>query len=476
LDAFLNLLCRQYAPHMIQLKEVAVSLQDHSLFNSLTFRFESGVSYLIEGKNGAGKTTLLKLIAGKIQSSKGSVQYDFINDALKWDEKYELRKNNIHYVPAHALHELVNGPDLFYQQRYYTIEDSPMPVVKDFFGERLLNLARLQLPESFNIHHMLDLQLPRLSNGQFKKIIILKQLLDSLPKVLLLDYPFEGLDLQSRIELSEFLNHLAIKYKIQLIIADHEHSQLPPVITKKIVLDNKCVTITSREVEMLPHQNNSSYPPALISQEMEPVLEMRDLKIQYGDQVILKNLNWKINRGERWALTGRNGSGKTTLFSLIYADHPMAYSEQVYLFGKRRGTGESIWDIKKRISYLGPEQLHFLDHSTLSLTVLNFLTGKNESGKGNVHETIRFFNVEDLLTKKLQELSNGQLQLVLLISLFLSQKELLLLDEPFQFLDPAQKERVNEYLESHLKASVTLILITHYEKDVEKWTNQRLRL
>ncbi len=211
-------------------------------------------------------------------------------------------------------------------------------------------------------------------------------------------------------------------------------------------------------------------------QGQEPVLEMRDLKIQYGEKVILKNLNWKINRGERWALTGRNGSGKTTLFSLIYADHPMAYSEKVFLFGKRRGTGESIWDIKKRISYLGPEQLPFLDHSTLSLTVFDFLSTRNESGKDHMNVMVRFFVMERLLTSRLQELSNGQLQLVLLISLFLAQKELWLLDEPFQFLDPVQKERVNEYLELHLNESVTLILITHYERDVEKWTNHRLRL
>ncbi|MDZ7647358.1 MAG: ATP-binding cassette domain-containing protein [Cytophagales bacterium] len=86
-----------------------------------------------------------------------------------------------------------------------------------------------------------------------------------------------------------------------------------------------------------------------------------------------------MNRGERWALTGPNGSGKTTLFSLIYADHPMAYSEQVYLFDKRRGTGESIWDVKRRISYLEPEQVHFLDATTSLLTVYEFLNAKRKA-------------------------------------------------------------------------------------------------
>ncbi|MEJ0028864.1 MAG: ATP-binding cassette domain-containing protein [Bacteroidota bacterium] len=85
----------------------------------------------------------------------------------------------------------------------------------------------------------------------------------------------------------------------------------------------------------------------------EVVVEIRDLKIQYGDTVILKDFNWTVDRGDRWALVGANGSGKTTLFSVIFADHPLAYSQQVYLFGKRRGTGESIWDVKSRINSHG---------------------------------------------------------------------------------------------------------------------------
>jgi molybdate transport system ATP-binding protein len=202
---------------------------------------------------------------------------------------------------------------------------------------------------------------------------------------------------------------------------------------------------------------------------------MRNVTIRYGNKVIIDKLNWKILPGERWALTGRNGSGKTTLFSMIYADHPMAYSEHVFLFGKRRGSGESIWDIKKRISYLGPEQLHFLDYATSNLTVLEYLE-KVKAPEKKLNQLITQFQIEALLVRQLQYLSNGQLQLVLLVSLFLAPKELLLLDEPFQFLDPQQKERVTAYLHSFLEESTTLVLITHYEDDVNQWTHHRLSL
>jgi molybdate transport system ATP-binding protein len=313
-----------------------------------------------------------------------------------------------------------------------------------------------------------------LSNGQVKKLIILKKLLDSIPRYLLLDYPFEGLDVQSRMELRDFLDHLTTTFGVQLIIADHEHPELPKVLTKKCLLDTNEVLISDFTIiKSTARINHVTYVP--IKNKTEPVVEMQELKIQYGDKVILENLNWKINRGERWALTGKNGSGKTTLFSFIFADHPMAYSEKIFLFGKRRGTGESIWDIKKRISYLGPEQAHFLNYTTEQLTVAEFLQ-KTTNTNERLNNLIDFFQIKQLLSKKVKYLSNGQLQLVFLINLFHLQKELLLLDEPFQFLDPQHKKRVSEYLEAHLNESVTLVLITHYDSDVGQWTNHRMIL
>jgi molybdate transport system ATP-binding protein len=457
---------------MIEFKDVSLSLRGHLLFDRITFELQSGVSYLVEGKNGSGKTTLLKLMAGLIQPGKGTIHYNFINDELDWEQKYELRKKYVHYIPGVALHELLSTPDLYYQQRYYSI-GSPMPTVRDYFGERCKNLDTMNLPDSFNTYRLLDLELPRLSNGQVKKVIILKQLLDTIPRVLLLDYPFEGLDVKSRTELSDFLHYLVDAHQIQLIIADHEQGQLPNLITKKILIEDSDVLLADREV--IAPMNFIRHTVNPLKKVTEPVVEMLNITIRYGNKVIVEKLTWTISRGERWALTGPNGSGKTTLFSLIYADHPMAYSENVSLFGKRRGSGESIWDIKKRISYLGPEQLHFLDYVTEQLTVSEYL-GQVQPSDNRVKQIVEQFEISSLLTTRLRLLSQGQLQLVLLLSLFLSQKELLLLDEPFQFLDPVQKARVNEYLQSHLEESTTLILITHYDEDVVKWTHHRLAL
>jgi molybdate transport system ATP-binding protein len=243
-------------------------------------------------------------------------------------------------------------------------------------------------------------------------------------------------------------------------------------VSKVINLDRSSISITGR-VRNSSLPENGETPVIIPSNQMEPVVEMRDVTIRYGENVIIDKLNWMIRKGDRWALTGKNGSGKTTLFSLIFADHPMAYSEKVFLFGKRRGSGESIWDIKKRISYLGPEQLHFLDSITENKTVSEYLKSTNSL---EMNKLLDVFELMHLLERKLNQLSNGELQLVLLMSLFVAKKEILMLDEPFQFLDNARKEQVTNYIQSSLDPETTLILITHYEDDVKRWTRLRMRL
>lgn len=81
---------------------------------------------------------------------------------------------------------------------------------------------------------------------------------------------------------------------------------------------------------------------------------MKDVTVQYGDKIILDHINWEVKKGEQWALIGHNGAGKSTLLSLINGDNPQAYSNEIYLFDQRRGSGESIWDIKRKIGYISP--------------------------------------------------------------------------------------------------------------------------
>lgn len=462
---------------MIEIENVDVTRSGRKVLQNFSWKSGAREHWVLKGANGSGKTMLLELIAGNIHPSVGEVRYDFIKGTT-WEDRFRERKEKIHYIPAHAIQTFLSSHhELFYQQRYYSIGDTDIPPVRDIFGNDLHNLHALSFPASFNIDALLDLELTRLSNGQLKKVLILKNLVKQLPEIVLFDHPFEGLDHTSRLDLIKFIDHISEAYDIQIIMADH-HDHLPTVINRALVMERgKIKSIENRTPSPLAPARKELNGTRVAQKTSDPVVEMRNVTIQYGRREILKNINWTVQRGDRWALSGRNGSGKTTLFSLIYADHPMAYSQQVYLFGKRRGSGESIWDIKNRINYLGPELINYLNPARTPGTTREYITAQHKRNIiPELQELIHFFHVTDFIDQPVKYLSSGQLQLMLLINYFLSEKELLLLDEPFQFLDPHQKDRVHEYLRLHLSKNVTLILITHDEEDVERWTERRMRV
>lgn len=461
---------------MIKLRKISIRKSGQKLFTDFNFNIEAGENILISGDNGSGKTTLLEVIAGVIPVTHGEVHYDFVT-GTSWEERYQQRKQAIHYLSAEAALTHIHQHDLFYQQRYYSLGDEFVPSVKEFLGEEMIEqIHKMKFPSSLAIDHLLHLKLTTLSNGQQKRVMMLQNLAKQIPKVLLLDYPFESLDRKSRNDLIEFLEVLSTQHGVQLILTDHD-SELPAVLNRKVVLKNFQIQEqgrfkpTTRVKLQEVKSRNDSLPP------VTPVVEFRKLTIRYGDTTIISNLDWTINKGERWALAGKNGSGKTTLFSLIYADHPLAYSQQVFLFGKRRGSGESIWDIKNRISYVGPEQMNFLDPKDKGLTGRAYcIKGIKNHDEENITSLIQFFEAGLFIDKPLRQLSSGEVQLVFIMKSLLVPKELLLLDEPFRFLDLNQKEKLNQYLQLHLNEETTLVLITHDEHDIKRWGSQILWL
>ena len=286
-----------------------------------------------------------------------------------------------------------------------------------------------------------------------------------MPSLLLLDYPFDGLDHESREDLCRFIDFISAKYGVQIILVDH-HEHLPTVINRKLTL-GKFFVENSEKFHSVGQSKFQFRQSSLEKQGGDEIILIQNLKLRYGAHQIFSDFNWTVNRGDRWVLVGRNGSGKTTLFSMIFADHPMAYTQEIFLFGKRRGTGESIWDIKRRINYLGPEQMSYLNMNGAFFSAREYVKSINQNlNSVSLENLVEYFKAQDFIDKPLRFLSSGELQLVLIINCFLSEKELLLLDEPFRFLDAVQKERVTQYILSHLKADTTLILITHYKDDI----------
>ena len=463
---------------MISIKSINVIKSGIKLFKNFSWESASNENWVISGRNGSGKTVLLEALAGILHFPQGEIQYDFIHGDT-WQKRYEEKRRLITYIPAHALHAYLRGShDLFYQQRYYEMGDAAVPTVRDLLGTPAERLREMDIPDSLSIEHLLDVELTRLSNGQLKKFLLLKSFLKGVPKLLLLDSPFEGLDHQSREDLCQFIDFIVSRHNVQVILVDHHH-HLPSCINRKLTLNNFQIEKSEQFTGALQGDNSTIglVPGREVQVAQEEVISIRNLTLRYGNLTLFENFNLRVMKGQRWALVGPNGSGKTTLFSLIFADHPQAYAQGIYLFGKKRGSGESIWDIKRRINYLGPEQVSYLNPKSILVTAREYINDVHQTVDNDIFEKlIEFFNANEVMNKHVRFLSSGELQLTMIMMCFLSNRELLLLDEPFQFLDHIQKERLTQYLLSHLKPETTLMLITHYEHDIRKWTDQKVQI
>ena len=212
---------------------------------------------------------------------------------------------------------------------------------------------------------------------------------------------------------------------------------------------------------------------------------MKDVDVQYSDKIILDGINWEVKKGERWSLSGSNGAGKSTLLSLINGDNPQAYANEIYLFDNRRGSGESIWDIKRKIGYISPElHLYFDTYITAFDVVASGLFDTiglfrllNEEQVEKVESWINLLQLQSLASQLLTNLPLGKQRLILLARALVKNPPLLLLDEPAQGLDEEQTDlfkNITEQICEH--SNKTLIYVTHLKEEIPSCVTKFIRL
>ena len=207
----------------------------------------------------------------------------------------------------------------------------------------------------------------------------------------------------------------------------------------------------------------------------DTVIKMNKVSIRYGERTILKDLDWTVLNGERWSLTGSNGSGKSTLLSLVCADNPQSYACDIILFGFQRGSGESIWDIKRHIGYVSPEMHRSYRRALPAIHVVasglkdtvGLYVRPNEKEKETCRWWMRIFGIEHLADRLFTSLSSGEQRLVLLARAFVKDPELLILDEPLHGLDQYNRQLVRNVIDTFCqRKNKTLIMVTHYEEEL----------
>ncbi|RZK51323.1 MAG: ATP-binding cassette domain-containing protein [Hymenobacter sp.] len=356
----------------------------------------------------------------------------------------------------------------------------PNPVAWTY--ERVVKLLSLS--------HLQDQPLIQLSNGETKRLRLAAALLRN-PTLLLLDAPLAGLDVASRAAFDELL--AAVAAAGCTVVLATAATEIPAIATHVAVLAAGAITGVLPVADYVPAPAQAPHlPDAAALRALWPagppvfkvLAKLENVTVRYGERLILDRLNWEIKPGERWALLGPNGAGKSTVLSLLNGDNPQAYGQPITLFDRRRGTGESIWDIKRRIGYVSPELLQYFPGQPTCLQVVS--SGFSDTlGPGRptpaqlatAQAWLQALHLEAYTHQPLRQTPASVQRLCLVARALVKAPPLLLLDEPGQGLDAAQQPYFRAMLEAICAVSpVALVYVSHYAEDIPRSVTQVLRL
>lgn len=467
---------------VVHIKNLNLQYQQSLVLKDLNWTILNGEQWVLRGLSGSGKTSLAKVIAG-LQGAIGDVEINFNGSPL----------------PAQALYveswyqfkNLEGVANFYYQQRYTSLQAKETLTVNaellKFGKDNNLDADKLShILQALSFSDLKHSQLIELSSGEHKKLQLVKALWLK-PQLLIIDQPYTGLDAASRKNLNNLLDEVASD-GVQLILVCND-LELPSCINRFAeIRDQQLVKLSSiTEPLAFAEKISREIPPFLKESPLyssEVLVKMLDINISYGEKQVLKNINWEVKAGEKWLLQGHNGSGKSTLLSLINGDHPQSYANKLYLFGNKRGSGESIWDIKQHIGLITSEFHWYFDASA---TVWQSIASGFYDTVGlfqqlpytkseQVDELMEYFGLIGDKNELLSSLPLGKQRLVLLARTIIKNPELLILDEPCQGLDQQQTQHFNQLVEELCNNGMTLIYVGHFESALPTCLEKRIVL
>lgn len=469
--------------------EISHGVPRHPLYRMnepVDFVLEYGEHIALVGPNGGGKSRLVDILIGRWPLLMNEVKYHFEHSTSN------LVSDNIKYITFRDSYGDADG-SYYYQQRWNSQDMETMPLVNELMPETKDKAWQEKLFELFGMKELLNKHIVLLSSGELRKFQLVKALMNR-PCVLILDNPFIGLDNQARNLLKSLLAMLIKKTHLQVMLMLSREEEIPDFITHVVKVED---LVCGEKKEMLfPTKQNSSFRAEyseaknldnIAQQKVDApeIVRLNKVSIRYGERTILNELNWTVHKGEKWVLTGDNGSGKSTLLSLICADNPQSYACDISLFGRKRGTGESIWEIKKHIGYVSPEMHRAYMKNLPAIDIV--ASGLHDSvglyvrphpeDKRVCEKWMEVFGISGLKDLSFLQLSSGEQRLVLLARAFVKDPDLLILDEPLHGLDTKNREKVRNIIDDFCRREgKTLIMVSHYEEEFPPCITHSLHL
>ena len=471
---------RNMASTFLSLKGVSVHLGGSHLLDELDWTVHRGEQWALTGPSGSGKTVLAHTLLGT----------HFYTGTITT----ATRRIGI-VEQQHRFRNRPGSTELYYQQRFNASDADQTMTVAQELADAGWDGADASWLDTLHVRPLLEKPLIQLSNGENKRTQLAIAMLQD-PELLILDNPFLGLDTEGRATLHTIINGLAAK-KIQLLLITSAQ-EIPESITHIALFAKGKWVFQGPKTGFHPHQEavTATLDPRILDRlrqeafdnagpDFHTAVRMVDTTIRYGDATILDHIDWEVKKGQCWNVSGPNGAGKSTLLSLITADNPQAYANEIWLFDRRRGTGESIWDIKKRIGFVSPELHLYFDTGATAHDVvasglfdtIGLFRPLNEEQENLVRLWMTLLSLWDLRGRRLTQLSTGQQRMILLARALIKNPPMLILDEPGQGLDDEQMARFRALITTLVSAfGTTLIYVSHYRQELPAAIDHFLRL
>lgn len=470
----------------LQISQGCFRLSDTRILTLPALHIHAGDSWAFVGANGSGKSALAKALSGELILLNGNRQNHFHHNVrLSFEQLQQLvneewQRNNTDLL----------GAD----------EDDTGRTTAEIIQECCNDPQRCQqLADQFGISHLLSRRFKYLSTGETRKTLLCQALM-SQPDLLILDEPFDGLDVATRAQLAEMLSTLSAQ-GVTLVLVLNRFDDIPDFVQFVGVLADCQLTHTGPRqhilsealIAQLVHSENLdglSLPETenpqqhiRLSQD-KPLIILNNGIVEYNDRPILHNLNWQVNLGEHWQIIGQNGAGKSTLLSLVTGDHPQGYSNDLTLFGRRRGSGETIWDIKRHIGYVSSSlHLDYRVSSNLRTVILSgffdsigLYQAVSDRQQQLADQWLALLGFStDIANQPFHSLSWGQQRLALIARALVKHPALLILDEPLQGLDPLNRLLVRRFIDVMIGEGETqLLFVSHHAEDAPQCITHRL--
>jgi len=486
---------------LLSLDNVTIRANNLLCFAGTNWSIHKDEQWAVIGPTGAGKSLFVNALCGRLPVVHGQIRYYFDDTP---DGRTYLRAGEIVQVSSETQRELLQQYAGYHQARWQSTESDGVPTVADFLNwqsieshspyemnqpsadESIYATRRTQAVELLGIAPLLNRKLIHLSIGEGRKVLLVRALMQS-PKLLILDDPFGGLDEATRKTLIGTLTAILEGGQQRLLLVTSRPDEIPNGITHVLgIAEYQVVTQgakadvlaapfakgvfivdqrPAREILMPPAADWPVLPPGA------PLIELQHASVKYQDVTVLQDITWTMQQGEHWAIRGPNGAGKSTLLSLILADNPQAYANELKIFGRRRGSGESIWDIKRHIGWVAPE-IHMYYQSQASCKTIvcsgffdsvGLFHNVTHAQLQSAAKWMQAVGIETLAERSFREISMGEQRLVLLARALVKQPRLLILDEPCQSLDGLNRSRIIQLLDNLCRQTpVSLLYVTHH--------------